>query len=359
VVGSPPGVELGAFTRWAATALPAATPPFTAQMLVGGQSNITVRLDDDDDGGGGGHAYVLRRPPLHSVLATAHDVLREHRIMAALHMTPVPVPPTLASCDDPRVLGAPFFVMRHVDGLVLEHVADVEAGLPVGVRRPAAESLVDTLVALHAVDPDAVGLGDLAKRDDLVRRQLRRWHAQFGAITAAGGSDALSRSDEAAIDHVHAVLDARVPEQRDATIVHGDFRLGNCIVDAATGQVAAVLDWELCTLGDPLVDVGYLLATWSDADDRVRSQVDNPSTAAGFPRRAELRDRYAAGSGRDLTAIDFYVTFSYWRLACILAGVLARLESGARGEAGDDTVAEFRTRMAACVTLAEEHAGAL
>jgi aminoglycoside phosphotransferase (APT) family kinase protein len=351
VVGSPPGVDLDAFTHWAATALPGATPPFAAQTLVGGQSNITVRIDDT-----AGHAYVLRRPPLHGVLATAHDVGREHRIMAALRPTPVPVPPTLAACDDATVLGAPFFVMRHVDGVVLEHVAEVEARLPEPARRPTAESLVDTLVALHAVDPDAVGLGDLAPRDDLVGRQLRRWHTQYGALAAAA---TVGGADQPTIDHVHAVLAARVPEPRAATIVHGDFRLGNCIVDPATGQVAAVLDWELCTLGDPLVDVGYLLATWTDVDDDVRTQADNPSTARGFPRRAALRDRYRAHSGRDLADIDFYVTFAYWRLACILTGVLARLESGARGEARDDTVAEFRARRAACVTLAEEHAAAL
>jgi aminoglycoside phosphotransferase (APT) family kinase protein len=208
VVGSPPGVDLDAFTHWAATALPQATPPFTAQTLVGGQSNITVRIDDAT-----GHAYVLRRPPLHGVLATAHDVGREHRIMAALQPTPVPLPPTLAVCDDTTVLGAPFFVMRHVEGVVLEHVAEVEAGLPEPLRRPAAESLVDTLVALHAVDPDAVGLGDLAPRDDLVGRQLRRWHAQYGALAAAG----VGAADQPTIDHVHAVLAARVPDQLTAT----------------------------------------------------------------------------------------------------------------------------------------------
>jgi aminoglycoside phosphotransferase (APT) family kinase protein len=348
VVGSPPGVDLDAFTAWAAVALPEAIPPFAAQTLVGGQSNITVRIDD-----AAGRAYVLRRPPLHGVLATAHDVGREHRIMAALHATPVPVPPTVARCDEPTVLGAPFFVMRHVDGVVCDHVATVEAHLPRSVRALAAESLVDTLVALHAVDPDTVGLGDLATRDDLVRRQLRRWHRQYLAVAETGAVD---RDDQAVIERVHTLLEERVPEQRGATIVHGDFRLGNCIVDPATGQVAAVLDWELCTLGDPLVDIGYLLATWADVDDRVRTQVDNPSTAPGFPDRAKLRDRYAAASGRDLAAIDFYITFSFWRLACILTGVLTRLESGARGESLDDTVAEYRARMTACVTLAEEHA---
>jgi aminoglycoside phosphotransferase (APT) family kinase protein len=344
VVGSPPGVDLAAFTHWAAAALPDLVPPFTAQTIVGGQSNITVRVDD-----AAGRAIVVRRPPLHGVLATAHDVGREHRIVAALHTTPVPVPHALAYCADADVLGAPFFVMDHVSGVVLEHVADVDAALAETQRHATAASLVDTLVALHAVDPDAVGLGDLAKRGDLVRRQLRRWYAQFGALgTAVPG-----------VDHVHDVLAAQVPEQLDATIVHGDYRLGNCIVDPGAGRVAAVLDWELCTLGDPLADVGYLLATWTEAGDAVRTQVDNPSAAPGFPSRAALADRYAAGSGRDLAVIGYYVAFSCWRLACILAGVLARLESGARGEADAAAVAEFRARMDACVTLAEEHAAAL
>ena len=344
VVGSPPGVDLAAFTRWAAAALPDLVPPFAAQTIVGGQSNITVRVDDDN-----GRAVVVRRPPLHGVLATAHDVGREHRIIAALHDTPVPVPHALAYCADADVLGAPFFVMDHVAGLVFEHRAEVETTLPEARRLDTAQSLVDTLVALHAVDPDGVGLGDLAKRDDLVRRQLRRWYAQFATLgTTVPG-----------IDRVHEVLAVRVPEQRDATIVHGDYRLGNCIVDPAGGRVAAVLDWELCTLGDPLADVGYLLATWTEAGDAVRTQVDNPSTAPGFPTRRELADRYAVGSGRDLDAIGYYVAFSCWRLACILAGVLARLESGARGEADEAAVVEFRGRMDACVALALEYAAAL
>ena len=143
------------------------------------------------------------------------------------------------------------------------------------------------------------------------------------------------------------------------SIAHGDYRFGNCLTDVKAGRIAAVLDWELCTLGDPLADVGYLLATWTEAGDPVRTQVDNPSAAPGFSTRAELADRYAAGSGRDLSAIGYYVAFSCWRLACILAGVLARLESGARGKADHAAVAEFRARMDACVTLAEEHTAAL
>jgi aminoglycoside phosphotransferase (APT) family kinase protein len=346
---APAGVDLDSLATWAADALPSLAPPFTGDTLVGGQSNITVRIEDAT-----GHSVVLRRPPLHGVLATAHDMGREHRIISALVPTPVPVPVTMAMCDDASVIGAPFYMMSYVEGVVLETADDVEASMALDARRVAAESLTDTLVALHAVDVDAVGLGDFAKREDLVARQLKRWIGQFQA-----GDTRLVPEIAATVERVHSVLAARIPAQQGATIVHGDFRLGNTIVDPLAGPVRAVLDWEICTLGDPLADVGYLLATWGQADDPVRTQQHAPSTAPGFPSRDDLAARYAAGSGRDLADIGYYMTFSWWRLCCILTGVLTRMMSGARGEVASDVLAEFRDRVNGCATLADEHAAEL
>jgi len=347
---APAGVDLDALARWAADALPGLTPPFTGHTLVGGQSNITVRIDDAT-----GQSVVLRRPPLHGVLATAHDMGREHRIISALVPTPVPVPVTMAMCHDTDVIGAPFYVMSFVEGVVLETADDVvEASMTADARRAAGESLVDTLVALHAVDVDAVGLGDFAKREDLVARQLKRWLAQFQA-----GDTSLVPQIAATVERVHGVLASRIPAQQGATIVHGDFRLGNTMVDPVGGAVRAVLDWEICTLGDPLADIGYLLATWGQADDPVRTQRFAPSTAVGFPTREDLCARYADESGRDLADIEYYMTFSWWRLCCILTGVLTRMLSGARGEVAPEVLEEFQDRVNSCAALAEEHAAGL
>jgi aminoglycoside phosphotransferase (APT) family kinase protein len=340
---SPTGIDLGSFTRWAATALPDAAPPFTADVIAGGRSNITVRLHDAE-----GRDFVVRRPPLHSVLPTAHDMAREHRIIAALGPTPVPVPAALAACDDPDVIGAPFYVMAFVDGVVLHDTETALSQLDLPARAHAGESLIDALVALHAVDVDAVGLGDLARRDELVARQLKRWYRQV---------EAAKTRPVPAIDRVHELLATRIPPQTESTVVHGDFRLGNCVVDER-GDVRAVLDWEICTLGDPRADVGYVLATWGEPDDPVAADDDNPTVAPGFATRAELLERYAARSGRDVGAMPYFVVFSLWRLACILEGVLARELAGARGR--DDQGADSIARRAdVCARLAEEYAADL
>lgn len=337
---APTGIDLESFSRWAAKTLPGTTPPFTADVIVGGQSNITAHVRD-----AAGRELVVRRPPLHGVLPTAHDMGREHRIIAALGPTPVPVPDALAYCDDADVIGAPFYVMSYVDGIVLHDDDTAIAELDVDARAHSGDSLVDALVALHAVDVDAVGLGDLARRDQLVARQLKRWHAQF---------EASKTREVPAVDRVHALLAASIPPQTESTVVHGDFRLGNCIVDAG-GDVRAVLDWEICTLGDPRADVGYVLATWAEPGDPLRADDHNPTLAPGFTTRDVLLARYAEASGREVSAIPYFVAFSFWRLACILEGVLARHLSGARGEGGVD-LDYFRRRVESCAQLAEEYA---
>jgi len=343
VSDAPTGIDLESFSRWASTALPGTTRPFTAEVIVGGQSNITARVRDAS-----GRELVVRRPPLHGVLPTAHDMGREHRIIAALGPTPVPVPEALAYCDDVDVIGAPFYVMSYVEGIVLHDDETAIAELDVDARAHSGESLVDALVALHAVDIDAVGLGDLARRDELVARQLKRWHAQF---------EASKTRDVAAVDRVHELLAAKIPPQTESTVVHGDFRLGNCIVDTA-GEIRAVLDWEICTLGDPRADVGYVLATWAEPGDPLRADDHNPTLAPGFTTRDVLLARYAEQSGRDVSAIPYFVAFSCWRLACILEGVFSRLVSGARGE-GDVDLDYFRRRVDSCAQLAEEYARSL
>jgi aminoglycoside phosphotransferase (APT) family kinase protein len=238
----------------------------------------------------------------------------------------VPAPRPVAICTDKSVTGADFYVMELVDGLVLRDEDEVGRAFDEPGRRRVAEALVDTLADLHAVDPDAVGLGELGRRDGYAERQLKRWMRQW---------EASKTRELEAMDETHRLLSARVPPQYDTAIVHGDYRLDNVIV-TPQGEVAAVLDWELCTLGDPLADVGQLLVYWAEDTDKVVPLTRAPTLAPGFPRREELVERYAARSGRDVAQLDFFVALAYWKLAAILEGVYARYSAGQYGETSDD-----------------------
>ena len=305
---------------WLGDHVPGATGPFRFDLIAGGRSNLTYRVACGD-----GTEFVLRRPPLGNVLATAHDMGREHRIIHALQGSSVPVAPTLGMCADESVNGAPFYVMGYVPGLVLDSPAAGQS-LPLEGRINASHQLVDVLVRLHGIDPDTVGLGDLGRREGYLGRQLRRWSTQW----------ANSRTRELPIvDEVHRRLEQHQPTQHTVGIVHGDYRLGNCLVDPATGELRAVLDWELCTLGDVLADVGYLLVYWSD-EGGVRHAENDPSGSPGYPSRAQMVARYAAATGRDTAEISYYEAFSCWRLACIAEGVLARYKAGVMGDTGVD-----------------------
>jgi aminoglycoside phosphotransferase (APT) family kinase protein len=247
---------------------------------------------------------------------------REHRIISALQGTEVPVPPVVGLCEDESVNGAPFYVMDFVEGPILRSRREAEQSFDESQRGPIGERVVDTLVSIHAIDPDRVGLGELGKKQDYVARQLHRWHGQW--------EKSKTREVEL-VDDVHRRLSERIPEQGAATIVHGDYRLDNMILTEA-GQVAAVVDWELCTLGDPLADVGMLIVYWSEAGDELMPLLEAPTTAAGFPTRDEVRERYAERSGRDLSEIDFYVALGWWKLAIILEGVYSRYAAGQYGK---------------------------
>lgn len=333
------GLDVARVTAWLATHVPSLSAPLRATRFVGGHSNITYRIDD-----AAGRAVVLRRPPVSHTLSSAHDVLREHRIMSALADTPVPVPRMLASCTDVNVIGGPFFVMEAVAGHVIRDIDTASTVLLPAARRHAGESLVSTLVALHNVDIDRVGLGDLAKRENYIARQLKRWHGQI--------TEQRTR-DLPLLDDVHARLAAHIPDQRGAAIVHGDYRIDNCIL-TNDGSVAAVLDWELCTLGDPLADLGIMLAYYTGPDDAPSPWQSQPSRAPGFPARHELAALYGALSGRDVTHIDYYVAFAYWKVACIIEGVYARYVGGALGARNDAEIAPFVTQVDAALRAAHE-----
>ena len=309
------GIDADAIAGWLAGRTDV-TPPLRFARITGGLSNLTFHVWDARR-----RHWVLRRPPLHGVQQSAHDMAREHRIMAALAPSAVPVPAMIGLCEDETVTGAPFFVMDHVAGMVMRDPEEV-ARTDEAVRTHASSALVDTLAALHAVDPDATGLGDLGRREQYCARQLRRWHGQWEKVHTREVPE---------ITQVHARLVAAVPQQQGTAIVHGDYRLDNVIVDEH-GDVAAVVDWELCTLGDPLADLGILWVYWKDPDDDVSPLPQTVTAQPGFLRKRDLVERYARGSARDLSDFDFYVALAYWRLAIILEGVYARFTSGAYGD---------------------------
>jgi aminoglycoside phosphotransferase (APT) family kinase protein len=323
-VGDLDGIDREQLEPWLAEHVDGATPPFGFERIAGGRSNLTYRVADANGG-----AWILRRPPMGARLGSAHDMGREHRILSALAPAGLPVPTPVALCEDEDVTGAVFYVMEFVDGLVLRDEDEVNAAFDEGGRREIGFALVDTLADLHAVEPGSVGLGELGRHDGYAERQLKRWKRQW--------DDSKTRELEA-MDEAHDRLAARVPPQRDTSLVHGDYRLDNVIL-SRSGRVAAIVDWELCTLGDPLADLGLLMVYWAESRDKVVPLTRSPTLAPGFPSREELAARYAERSGRDISALDFFVALGYWKLAAILEGVYARYSAGAYGKTTD----EFRS----------------
>jgi aminoglycoside phosphotransferase (APT) family kinase protein len=298
-----------------------------ATVIGHGRSNLTYRLTD------GAAQWVLRRPPLAHVLPTAHDMKREFRIISALEGK-IPVPHAIALCDDPDVNGAPFYIMSFVEGLVPSDSTVVSERYDEPTRRRMGEELIDTLVALHVLDPASVGLGDFGKPDGFVARQVKRFAGQIEQ----------SRTREfPELEELARRLAASIPADSSAAIVHGDYRLDNCVLDKS-GRIAAVLDWEMATLGDPLTDLGMQVMYW--ADDRPGAAPSAPGIATGsvtalpgFMKRDEAVRRYAEKSGRDISSLDFYVVLAYFKLAVILEGINARFLKGGTVGSGFETMA--------------------
>ena len=299
-------------------------------LIAGGKSNLTYRVSS------AAGAVVLRRPPLGHVLPTAHDMVREHTVLSALGGTAVPVPRTLHLCTDPEVLGQPFYVMELVEGPICREA------LPAGYadrpeqRRAVGEGLVDVLAALHEVRPDDVGLEEFGRPDGYLARQVRRWLKQWDATRLEGYER---------LDALGSDLAAALPVTQRSTVVHGDYRLDNTVLHPTEpGHIAAVLDWEMSTLGDPLADLGILLGYWSQADDdgprRDAVVVPAATVLQGFPTRAEVAEHYAARTGLDLTPLPWYAAFAAFKLAVVCAGIVARVRGGAMVGPGFDAIEE-------------------
>ncbi|MFI7078146.1 phosphotransferase family protein [Micromonospora sp. NPDC049903] len=329
---SPAGLDLDRLGAYLATHRPESTgAPLRADLIAGGRSNLTYLVR------AGGRDLVLRRPPLGHVLATAHDMTREFRVISALAATDVPVPRALLLCADPDVLGAPFYLMEHVPGEVYRSREQTDR-LGAGQRHDLAMAMMDTLATLHTVDPAAVGLADFGRPDGYLARQVRRWAGQLDRSRSRPLPD---------IDELRDRLAATVPDSTGtAGIVHGDYRLDNLLaaVDPATGSmsVTAVLDWEMATLGDPLADLGLLLTYWDVLGGGVAA-VDNPvadglGPRAGFPTGAELIDRYAARSDVDVGPLDWHVALGCFKLAVICEGIHYRHTLGQTLGEGFDTI---------------------
>ncbi|MFJ4789471.1 phosphotransferase family protein [Streptomyces sp. NPDC088794] len=300
--------------------------PLSGRLIEGGRSNLTYAVSD------GTSKWVVRRPPLGHVLATAHDMKREHRVISALHPTDVPVPRPVLLCEDPEneaVPGAPFYVMEFVAGTPYR-TAEQLAPLGPERTRGAVLSLVDTLVELHAVDPAEVGLADFGRPEGFLDRQLRRWGKQL---------DASRNRELAGIDELHATLGRRLPDSPAPTVVHGDYRLDNVLIDDGD-RITAILDWEMSTLGDPLTDLG-LLVMYSLPLGTPDSPVSTTAEAPGHPAPAELIERYAQRSGRDVSAVSWYTAFAWFKLAVILEGIHFRYTQGQTVGRGFDRIGDL------------------
>ncbi|MEW1870552.1 phosphotransferase family protein [Streptomyces caelestis] len=295
----------------------------TGRLIEGGRSNLTYAVSDDSS------RWVVRRPPLGHVLATAHDMKREHRVISALHPTAVPVPRTVLLCEDEEVLGAPFYVMDFVEGTPYRTAGQL-APLGAGRTRDAVLNLVDTLVELHAVEPGEVGLADFGRPEGFLDRQLRRWGKQL---------DASRNRELAGIDELQAALGRELPVSPAPAVVHGDYRLDNVLI-GEDDAIKAVLDWEMSTLGDPLTDLG-LLVMYSMPLDTPDSPVSTTAEAPGHPTPAELIERYAARSGRDVSAVSWYTAFAWFKLAVILEGIHYRYTLGRTVGRGFDRIGDL------------------
>lgn len=327
-LGSPPGPPSMDEETWErvrqtlSAVVPDIGETLVATTVAGGRSNPTFGLTD------GLHQWILRRPPFGMVLDSAHDMKREFTVISALHDSSVPVPRPVQYCDEPGVMGVPYIVLERVQGWTLRSQDDARTLAP-HHRSALADAVVDTLIQLHAIDPRSVGLSEFGRPDGYLDRQLRRWAAQ---------AEQLDAESSPAIKETLSRLAANMPSSRRSTLVHGDYKMDNIMISSARpDQVAAVLDWEMSTLGDPLADLGLLLSFWDEPGEPENPLARGTTAVEGFPTRDAVMERYAHGAGADLEEIDWYITFADLKLSVILTQIGVRYSLGM--SSGDDVKA--------------------
>jgi aminoglycoside phosphotransferase (APT) family kinase protein len=322
------GINHASVTAWMQGHV-GAVAPLSFELIAGGRSNLTFRVTDAR-----GTSYALRRPPTSHVLPTAHDMIREHTIISALYPQGIPVARPLALCTDEMVNERPFYVMEFVEGAILRDRRQAEAAFGLATRREIGDNLAATLAQLHDVDIEKAGLSGLARHEGYIERQLRRWRTQYEQMSVEGVNH------NGIVEAVGDKLAASIPTQQRVSVVHGDYRLDNTVLDEH-GRVKAILDWEICTLGDPMADLGLLLVYWAEPSDATEALLGAaPTTAEGFATRDQVLAAYASHTSLDVSHVAYYQAFGYWKLACIMQGVFARYSAGAT--AGDQgSVAEY------------------
>jgi aminoglycoside phosphotransferase (APT) family kinase protein len=318
------GLDLDALDRHLRAQGIARTGDLRGELIAGGRSNLTFLVCDDES------KWVLRRPPLHGLTPSAHDMAREYRVVAALTATAVPVARAVTMSNDDSVLGAPFQMVEHVEGRVIRTADELQTLGDRSVLDECVNSLIKVLTDLHAVDPAAVGLGDFGKPEGYLDRQVRRWGSQWELVRLDDDPR------DADVTRLHQALAAAVPPQSGASIVHGDYRIDNTILDATDATtVRAVLDWEMSTLGDPLSDAALMCVYRHPTFNYVHDEA--AWTSPLLPTADEMAERYATMSGQPLAHWNFYMALAYFKLAIIAAGIDYRARMGA---AGPDKVGE-------------------
>jgi aminoglycoside phosphotransferase (APT) family kinase protein len=329
-VTSPPGLDLEALGRYLAPRVGGLAGALRGEVIPGGRSNLTYIIDD------GERRFVVRRPPLAHVLPTAHDMAREYRVLAALRDTGIPVPKVIALCEDEAVIGARFYVMEWIDGHVVRDTVPTAFPDSPETRRAMSSALVDTLLELHRIEPGAAGLADFGHPEGFLSRQVRRWWQQWEASKTRVLPN---------IEELRRRLEETVPVQSASGIVHGDYRLDNVMfAPADPARIVAVIDWEMCTIGDPLCDVGLLCVYWADDETEAAARTLHGRVVTvekGFYKRADILRRYAAGSERDMSALDWYIALGAYKLAIIAEGITARFLMGMTVGEGFETMGEM------------------
>ncbi|MEH6636590.1 MAG: phosphotransferase family protein [Halioglobus sp.] len=335
------GFDIPAVEQWVQQQVEGLHPPFEWTRLEGGHSNLTYRLQDAN-----GAQAVIRRPPQGELLPKAHDMSREWALLCGLGSTGFPVPAALGFCEDPQITGAWFYLMGLVEGRPLYSSQETSAWVPQDRRTVLAHSFFDTLADLHALDPDEIGLGELGKKENYVGRQLKTWYRSWTSSMAP------AQYDDPRAHELQRYFLQHMPQQGKARVVHGDYGLHNCLI-GADSTIAAVVDWEISTLGDPLADLAYALNPWPENAADIQANPTAATSLPGFPARSELAQRYARRTGRSLEMLDYYIGFTCWKSAAILHGVYARYMAGQKSTDGVDMPA-LRQRIDDSLSAAEQ-----